>query len=159
MCCFEYLLAKVHGLSIEQLLWEIDIICSNILDADVLIVQTILKSIANTVSNDPTSLAGELILRLRPIKKFYNEHIESLFAQAHNWCESCNIPVFVPLSSWLVTAPSLVTITLPCIDGAFKIVATTFNQHVFCTTRTNEIAMYHVPSKKLVKIFSGMRRL
>ncbi|CAF1516052.1 unnamed protein product [Rotaria magnacalcarata] len=155
VCCFEYLLAKIHGLSIEQLLWEIDIICSNILDADVLIVQTILKNTVHIVSNDPILLAGEIILRLRNIKSYYNEHIESLLVQAHDWCESCNIPVFVPLSSWISATPPLIITTLPCSGGAFKIAATTFNQHVFCTTRTNEIAMYHIPSKKLVKTFSG----
>ena len=46
---------------------------------------------------------------------------------------------------------------LPCTDGAFKIAPTTFNQHIFCSTRSNEIAMYHIPSKKLVKKFSGMK--
>ncbi|CAF3115487.1 unnamed protein product [Rotaria socialis] len=155
VCCFEYLLAKIHGLSIEQLLWEIEIICSNILDADVLIVQTILKNTVDIVSNDPILLAGEIILRLRNIKSYYNEHIESLFVQAHDWCESCSIPVFVPLSSWISATPPLVITTLPCSGGAFKVTATTFNQHVFCTTRKNEIAMYHIPSKKLVKTFSG----
>ncbi|CAF4666138.1 unnamed protein product [Rotaria sp. Silwood1] len=155
LCCFEYLLAKIHGLSIEQLLWEIDIICSNILDVDVLIVQTILKNIINIVTRDPVLLAGELILRLRNIKNHYNEHIESLFVQAHNWCESCNIPIFVPLSSWIIPMPPLIITVLPCVDGAFKIVSTTFNQHIFCTTRSNEIAMYHIPSKKLVKKFTG----
>ena len=68
LCCFEYLLAKIHGLSIEQLLWEFDIICSNILDADILLVQATLKNIADIVSNDPMLLAGEIILRLKNIK-------------------------------------------------------------------------------------------
>ncbi len=85
----------------------------------------------------------------------YNEHIESLYTQAHEWCESCGEPVFVPLSSWISTIPSLTITILPCFDGAFKIAPTTFNQHVFCTTRENNIAMYHIPSKKLVKKFTG----
>jgi hypothetical protein len=156
LCCFEYLLAKIHGLSIEQLLWELDIICSNILDADVLLIQTILKSIVDIVSQDPILLAGEMILRLKNIKDHYNEHIESLFVQAHDWCESCSVPIFLPLSSWISTVPSMTITIIPCTDGAFKIVPTTFNQHVFCTTNLNEIAMYHIPSKKLVKKFSGM---
>jgi hypothetical protein len=53
------------------------------------------------------------------------------------------------------TVPPLVITILPCLDGAFKISPTTFNQHVFCTTRQNDIAMYHIPSKKLVKKFTG----
>ena len=158
LCCFEYLLAKIHGLSIEQLLWELDIICSNILDADVLLVQAILKNIIDIVARDPILLAGEMILRLKNIKNRYNEHIESLFVQAHDWCESSGTSVFVPLSSWMSTIPSMTITVLPCTEGAFKIVPTTFNQHVFCSTRLNEIAMYHIPSKKLVKKFNGMRK-
>ena len=69
LCCFEYLLSKIHGLSIEQLLWEFDVICNNILDADILLVQGTLKTIASIVSHDPMLLAGELILRLKTIKR------------------------------------------------------------------------------------------
>src|SRR5690348_3843308 len=105
LCCFEYLLAKIHGLSMEQLLWELEIICSNILDADVLLVQATLKNVAEIVSRDPILLAGEIIQRLKNIKGCvssvsslkiasklessgnYHEHIESLFVQAHDWCE------------------------------------------------------------------------
>jgi hypothetical protein len=68
LCCFEYLLSKIHGLSLDQLLWEFDIICSNILDADILLVQETLKNIATIISNDPMLLAGEIILRLKNIK-------------------------------------------------------------------------------------------
>jgi hypothetical protein len=96
-----------------------------------------------------------MILRLKNIKDHYNEHIDSLFVQAHEWCESCSAPIFVPLSSWISTVPSMTVSVIPCADGAFKIAPTTFNQHVFCTTNLNEIAMYHIPSKKLVKKFSG----
>lgn len=88
----------------------------------------------------------------------YNEHIESLCVQAHEWCESCGEPVFVPLSSWISTIPPVTITILPCFDGAFKIAPTTFNQHVFCTTRHNEIAMYHIPSKKLVKKFTSKKK-
>jgi WD40 repeat protein len=152
LCCFEYLLAKIHGVSIEQLLWELDVICNNI---DVLLVQTILKDIMETVSHDPILLAGELISRLKTIKTYYNEHIETLFCQAHEWCESSGIPVFVPLSSWISTTPSTIVNILPTAEGANKIIATSFNQHIFCTTQQHDIAMYHIPSKKLVKKFSG----
>lgn len=170
LCCFEYLLSKIHGLSLDQLLWEFDIICSNILDADILLVQATLKYIASTIAKDPMLLAGEVILRLKNIKSNffakknfspinlsigrYNEHIESLYIQAHEWCEACGEPMFVPLSSWISTIPPVTITVLPCLDGAFKIAPTTFNQHVFCTTRQNEIAMYHIPSKKLVKKFT-----
>ena len=75
LCCFEYLLSKIHGLSIEQLLWEFDIICSNILDADVLLIQATLKTIANIVSEDPLLLGGEIILRLKNIKSKTKAHV------------------------------------------------------------------------------------
>ena len=156
LCCFEYLLAKIHGISIEQLIWELDIVCSNILDVDVLLVQTILKNVMDTISCNPILLAGEMILRLRTIKCYYNEHIEALFSQAHEWCESSGTPVVVPLSSWISTIPSMTISVLPCVEGAFKVAPTSYNQHVFCTTRQHEIAMYHIPSKKLVKKFAGL---
>ncbi|CAF4583710.1 unnamed protein product, partial [Rotaria sp. Silwood1] len=159
LCCFEYLLSKIHGLSIEQLLWEFDIICSNILDADVLLVQATIKNVTNIILNNPMLFAGEIILRLKNIKHRYSEHIESLYSQAYEWCELCGASVFVPLSSWLSTIPPMIITVLPCTDGAFKIAPTTFNQHVFCTTRHNEIAMYHIPSKKLVKKFTGHTEL
>ena len=41
-------------------------------------------------------------------------------------------------------------------DGILKLAITSFNQHVFFSTQKNEICMYHVPSKKLVKKFNGM---
>ncbi|CAF1470789.1 unnamed protein product [Adineta ricciae] len=155
LCCFEYLLAKIHSSSIEQLLWEIDVVCSNILDADVLLIQTILKNVVHIVSREPILLAGEVILRLKNIKQFYNEHIEILFSQAHDWCETSIASVFVPLSSWITMIPPMTITVLPCAEGAFKIVPTTYNQHVFCTTNSHEIAMHHIPSKKLVKTFTG----
>lgn len=68
LCCFEYLLSKIHGLSLEKLLWEFEVICSNILDADILLVQSTLKIIADIVLADPMSLAGEFILRLKNIR-------------------------------------------------------------------------------------------
>jgi hypothetical protein len=49
-------------------LWEFDIICSNILDADILLVQATIKNIVNIVAHDPMLLAGEIILRLKNIK-------------------------------------------------------------------------------------------
>jgi len=81
LCCFEYLLSKIHGLSIEQLLWEFDIICSNILDADILLVQATLKNITHIISTDPMLLAGEIILRLKNIKSnfFETENYFSMF--------------------------------------------------------------------------------
>jgi NACHT domain- and WD repeat-containing protein len=158
VCCFEYLLAKIHGISIGHLMWEFDIICKNILDVDVLLVNAILTSIMDIVSRDPILLAGEMILRLKTIKHHYHEYIESLFTQAHDWCESSGLPVFVPLSSWMSAVPSMITTVLPCFEGAHRIAPTSFNQHVFTSTSQNEIAMYHIPSKKLVKKLSGMNR-
>ena len=155
LCSFEYLLAKIHSSSIEQLLWEIDVVCSNILDADVLLIQTILKNVVHIVSREPILLAGELILRLKNIKQFYNEHIEILFSQAHDWCETSITSVFVPLSSWISMIPPMTITVLPCAEGAFIIVPTIYNQHVFCTTNSHEITMHHIPSKKLVKTFTG----
>ena len=136
-------------------MYELDIICNHILDIDILLIQTILKNIVNIISYNPILFAGELILRLRNIKYHYNKYIESLFVQANNWCESFNKPIFVPLSSWISTIPPLTITVLSCHDKILKIVGTTFNQDVLCTTNSNEIIMYHIPSKKLVKKFCG----
>ncbi|CAF1059295.1 unnamed protein product [Didymodactylos carnosus] len=155
LCCFEYLLAKIHGLSITQLLIELEIICSNILDVDVLLVQSILEDIQEIIELDPILLAGELINRLKYIKNHYSEHIENLYIQSYDWCKFYGAPVFVPLSSWLKSIPPLIITVLHCQDHINKIALTAYNQHIFCTTKNNEIWMYHIPSKKLVKKFSG----
>lgn len=91
LCNFEYLLSKIHGLSIDQLLWEFDIICSNILDADILLVQATLKYIANTVATNPMLLAGEVILRLKSIKSIHSSISSIGFAFSSLQVDTMNI--------------------------------------------------------------------
>jgi hypothetical protein len=71
------------------------------------------------------------------------------------WSEAYSSPVLIPLNSWCETPGNLLINKIEHPDGILKIAVTSFNQHVFFSNSKNEIAMYHVPSKKLVKKFSG----
>ena len=86
----------------------------------------------------------------------YGTHVKCLVKQAVEWCESYPSPLLIPLSSWLESPESLLITKIDNPDGILKIAVTSFNQHVFFSTNKNEICMYHVPSKKLVKKFPGI---
>ena len=85
----------------------------------------------------------------------YGTYIQSLIKQTVEWCENYSSPILIPLSSWLESPENLLITKLDNPDGILKLAITSFNQHVFFSTFKNEICMYHVPSKKLVKKFNG----
>ena len=65
-------------------------------------------------------------------------------------------PLVVPLSSWLPNPRQLLVATVQCNDAVTALVSTTNSQHVFCGTRKHEVLMYHVPSRRLIRIFQGI---
>jgi WD40 repeat protein len=81
--------------------------------------------------------------------------VKSLVYQAKDWCEQIGFPNLVPLSSWLDSPENLLITRIEHADGIFKIAVTSYNQHVFFSTSKNDICMYHIPSKKLVRKFVG----
>ena len=86
----------------------------------------------------------------------YGEHVKSLVAQTMQWCEQHDSPLLVPLSKWLESPESLLITHVEHLDGGTdKLAITSYNQHVFFSTRNHEICMYHVPSKKLVRKLGG----
>lgn len=81
--------------------------------------------------------------------------MKALVAQATEWCENYSQPYLIPLSSWQESPENLLITKIDHPDGILKVAVTSFNQHVFFSTIKHEICMYHVPSKKLVKKFTG----
>ncbi len=78
-----------------------------------------------------------------------------MIVQANDWSDQFDSPVLVPLSNWVESPENLLVTRIDHSDGILRIAVTSFNQHVFFSTTKNEICMYHIPSKKLVKKFVG----
>lgn len=152
---FEYLLARVHGTSLLNLLNDMELVLKRILDIDIYLLYSLLKKSLITLIQDPLRLASEILSSIRPLQDEYGQHVKHLVAQAMHWCENYSSPVLIPLSAWLESPESLLITKINCQDGIHKLAITSFNQHVFLSTIKNEILMYHVPSKKLVKKFTG----
>ena len=89
------------------------------------------------------------------VPEYYPNHIDSLVQQCMEWCDSHNLPLIVPLSSWLPDPRTSLVTTVDCPDGVQRLCVTPNGQHMFCTTPKNEVYMYHVPSKKLIRTFAG----
>jgi WD40 repeat protein len=85
----------------------------------------------------------------------YGEHVTSLVNQVLTWCDQHDAPVLVPYTTWLDTPESLLVTKIEHAEGILKLAVTSFNQHVFFSNSKNEICMYHIPSKKMVRRFSG----
>jgi hypothetical protein len=65
---FEYLLAKCHGISLQNLLNDVDSVLKRILDIDILLVNSLLKKSTSVLSSDPLKLATEILLKLRSLQ-------------------------------------------------------------------------------------------
>lgn len=71
------------------------------------------------------------------------------------WCDTYNEPLFIPMTSWLPNPHLPLVASMDGLDGANLIAPLQNNQHILCLFGLLDIAMYHVPSKKLLKLFSG----
>lgn len=142
-------------MSLQVLFNDIDTVLRRILDIDVLLMSSMLRRSTTSLSHDPMRLASEILARLRPLQEEYGEHVKSLVSQALEWSESNDSPVLVPYSTWLDSPETLLITKIEHSEGIQKIAVTSFNQHVFFSTQKNEICMYHIPSKKLVRKFNG----
>ena len=85
----------------------------------------------------------------------YGEHVKNLVKQATEWCEKHESPVLIPLSTWQESPENLLITRIDHAEGINKLAVTSFNQHVFFSTNKHDICMYHIPSKKLVRKFTG----
>ena len=91
-----------------------------------------------------------------PFSDHYPEHIEQLVQQCMEWCDSYNLPLVVPLSSWLPDPRIPLVQSIDCPEDITKLCPTRNGQHLFCATTKNDVHMYHVPSKKLIKSMTGL---
>lgn len=86
---------------------------------------------------------------------YFPSYIEPLVTQSMQWCDTYSEPLFIPMTSWLPSPYLPLVASLDCVDGANLIAPLRNNQHILCSYGLLDIAMYHIPSKKLLKLFSG----
>lgn len=86
---------------------------------------------------------------------YFPLYVEPLVTQSMQWCDTYSEPLFIPMTSWLPSPYLPLVASLDCVDGANLIAPLRNNQHILCSYGLLDIAMYHVPSKKLLKLFSG----
>ncbi|XP_061166036.1 protein qui-1-like [Saccostrea echinata] len=157
LCNFEYLLSMIDSSSINTVLQNFRLTLSRLVDAEVFLIYNCLLKSCPVLAKHPTQLANELIGYLRDIKDFYPCFTESLVTQSMQWCDTYNEPLFIPMTSWLPSPHLPLVATMDGLDGANLIAPLHNNQHILCSYGLLDIGMYHVPSKKLLKLFSGHR--
>jgi hypothetical protein len=69
---FEYLLAKCHGTSLQNLLNDLDAVLRRILDVDILLINSLLRKSIVNLSQDSLRLASEILSRLKPVQGLYH---------------------------------------------------------------------------------------
>jgi len=84
--------------------------------------------------------------------------------QCMEWCDSYALPLVVPLTTWLPDPrPALVTTVVTVGGGGgggdvVRLAPTVSAQHVFCADGAEHaVSMYHVPSGKHIRTFTGKR--
>jgi len=90
----------------------------------------------------------------------YPQYVEPLVQQCMEWCDSHGSPLIVPLTTWLPDPrPALVT-AVTVGDDVALLCPTISSQHVFCAEgTTHAVSMYHVPSGKHIRSFTGKGRV
>lgn len=74
---------------------------------------------------------------------------------AREWCKNNTTPLLVPQNNWLtLSLPPQVTM-MTCTHPITQMVTTPDSQHALCVFLENNIEMYHLSSKSLVKTFTG----
>ncbi|XP_069122816.1 protein qui-1-like isoform X2 [Argopecten irradians] len=154
-CNFEYMLSMAHSKSADTLLENLRLTTSNLLDADILMISNTLNMSRAILTDDYLQLANELIGRIRHITEQYLDYLEPLVTQCMQWCDAYSQPLLIPLTTWLPSPFVPLATTIPEVWGC-KVITTVFSsQHVICTVRQQDIALYHVSTGKIVKAFSG----
>ncbi|KAL5018424.1 hypothetical protein ScPMuIL_004146 [Solemya velum] len=154
-CNFEFILAMAHALSIHEVLRNLEYVFLHLHDQEIFLIYNCLKESISVLSEDPLQLASELIGRLREISNYYPCYIESLVTQCMQWCDGYSRPILIPMTSWLPCphVPSLASIAT--LYGITCFVPSNNNQYFFCNHGQMDIAMHHLPSKRLLKLFCG----
>lgn len=95
------------------------------------------------------------ISQLFLLTDYYPCYIESLVTQCMQWCDGYSRPILIPMTSWLPCphVPSLASIAT--LYGITCFVPSNNNQYFFCNHGQMDIAMHHLPSKRLLKLFCG----
>eukprot|EP00057_Strongylocentrotus_purpuratus_P026890 XP_011681364.1 PREDICTED: dynein assembly factor with WDR repeat domains 1-like [Strongylocentrotus purpuratus] len=148
VCNFEYLLAKTHASSVYHVLQELATIKCLVLDLEIDLVYAALAKSAEALMADPLQLAAELISRLLPIKGQYPRDLDSLVAQAMEWCDQFTRPLLVPLTSWLPTQHDSLISSVQCGSEIVKMVVSTDNQQIILITNDRTLVCYKLASSE-----------
>ncbi|KAK3091789.1 hypothetical protein FSP39_022622, partial [Pinctada imbricata] len=155
LCNFEYLLALAHSSSMPTLLRSFKQTMLNMLDAEIYLLYNSLEASRSVLTLYPTQLATEVIGRLKQLQGHFPNYIQQLVRQCMQWCDNYQKALFVPLTSWLPNPHVSHVTSIDNLDGGCISVPLQNNQHVVSSYGLQDIAVYHVPSKKVIKIFSG----
>ncbi|CAC5360920.1 unnamed protein product [Mytilus coruscus] len=154
-CNFEHLLALTHSTSVDFLLEILQTTLKQVLDSEISIVHQAVSSSRHLLLKHPNQLANELISRLRKWKDLYTHHLDSLVTQCMQWCDSNTIPLMVPLTSWLHLQRIQLAASVDGLDGIKHFTVLPNNQSILCTLGLVNIALYHIPTKRILRTFSG----
>ncbi|XP_076072405.1 protein qui-1-like [Mytilus galloprovincialis] len=154
-CNFEYLLALTHSSSVDFLLEILQITMKQVLDAEISIVHQAVSTSRKILLKYPNQLANELISRLRKLKDLYTHHLDSLVTQCMRWCDSNTVPLMVPLTSWLHLQRIQLAASVDGLDGIKNFTVLPNNQSILCSLGLVNIVLYHIPTKRILRTFSG----
>ncbi|GIY28466.1 putative wd40 domain protein [Caerostris darwini] len=128
---------------------------SVMLDWEVELLYCMTKQSVDVLSQDPSQLATEIINWLKPFLNGTTKTMDTLVTHAREWCNTHVIPLLVPQNNWLtLSLPPQVTM-MTCPSPLTHLVSTPDSQHVIGCVRETQIEMYHLPSRNLVRTFSG----
>lgn len=81
--------------------------------------------------------------------------MESLVTQCMQWCDGYSQPLLIPLTTWLPSPFVLLATSISDVRGCRVLTLVYSSQHVICTVMHQDIALYHVPTGRIVKSFAG----
>ncbi|CAL1279539.1 unnamed protein product [Larinioides sclopetarius] len=155
VCNFDFLLAATRGASISYTRSILEIVRCQMLDWEVELLYSMTKQSVDVLSQDPQQLATEIINWLRPFLNGTTKTMDQLVTNAREWCNNNIIPLLVPQNNWLsLSLPPQVTM-MTCPHPITHLVCTPDSQHVMGCTQEINIEMYHLPSRNLVRVFTG----
>lgn len=88
------------------------------------------------------------------VSEHYPNHLEILVTECMRWCDGYGNPLFVPLVAWL-PKPYTPMVTSFEVSNCHFMSTAHSSQHILCGHGTSDLVLYHSPSGKRIKIFSG----
>lgn len=89
------------------------------------------------------------------IVDLYTHYLDSLVTQCMRWCDSNTVPLMVPLTSWLHLQRIQLAASVDGLDGIKNFTVLPNNQSILCSLGLVNIVLYHIPTKRILRTFSG----